>query len=63
MGRNLVNERSLYVSDNKQNWPNKARQDQGLDELKRAIKSRERQAKIAPLGVVLATVTLSLIHI
>lgn len=43
------------MSDNKQNWPNERRQDEALAELSRQIKSRERKAKAAPLGVVAAT--------
>lgn len=37
------------------NYPNEAKRDEALKELEKALKSRERKAKIAPLGVVFAT--------
>ncbi|WP_408925663.1 peptidylprolyl isomerase [Corynebacterium sp. YSMAA1_1_F7] len=37
------------------NYPNEAKRDEALKELEKALKSRERKAKIAPLGVVAAT--------
>lgn len=37
------------------NYPNATQRDQALSELEKALKSRERKAKIAPLGVVAAT--------
>lgn len=37
------------------NYPNEAQRDEALKELEKALKSRERKAKIAPLGVVAAT--------
>lgn len=38
------------------NLPNAGRRDEALHELERALKSRERRAKAAPLGVVAATI-------
>lgn len=42
-------------SPDKNNYPNSAYRDEALDELSKALKSRERKAKVAPLGVVAAT--------
>ena len=41
--------------NNKSDWPNKGRRDEALSELEKTLRSRERRAKAAPLGVIFAT--------
>lgn len=43
------------MSDENKSQPNKARRDDALRNLDRAIKARDRRAKAAPLGVIFAT--------
>lgn len=43
------------VTETNKSMPNKDRRDAALDNLQRSIKSRDRKAKVAPLGVIFAT--------
>ncbi|QFQ02434.1 Peptidyl-prolyl cis-trans isomerase B [Corynebacterium urogenitale] len=51
------------VSDTNKTMPNKDRRDAALNNLQRSIKSRDRKAKVAPLGVIFATLAVLVVFV